>query len=174
MVRLSVIALFGSIMLTPASAQEDGPALIPERLQKIAAQSPLAGRLNIKWGSPSTEDTGRYIGILAAANQIALVISMKNDRSEPSDADYEAALATLCLWPNKPPVAEPYWPLAYAAFGSEAIRNQLQAAVGPLAVELPSFIEAGSAEAEIRAQWPTAEQEYFDSVLDLESLSDAR
>lgn len=155
-------------------AQEKGPVIIPERLQKIAASSPLAARLGVEWNTVFPENIGRYMGLLAAANEVAMVAALKNGRETPSDEDYEAGLAAWCLWPNKPPIAEPYWPKAYAAFGSESVRGEIRAAVGPLVTEFPAFIAKGQAQQVIDTQWPTDPKLYFNEVLDLGRLSDVK
>ncbi|WP_095080576.1 hypothetical protein [Mesorhizobium sophorae] len=151
------IAVFASIILSSsANAQEDGPSIIPERLQKIALTTPLAERLHIKWDSVAPENIGQYMGLLAAVNQVAVAVASKNGRDTPSDEDYLAGLAAWCLFPNKPPIAEPYWPKA-----SEKIRSEIRAAVGPLAAQFPAFIAKGEAQQEIDANWPKDSKMYL-------------
>ncbi|AZN97184.1 hypothetical protein EJ066_07715 [Mesorhizobium sp. M9A.F.Ca.ET.002.03.1.2] len=175
MFRVAVIAFLVSIISASiVRAQENGPIVIPERLQRIASSSQLAERLGVNWGSVSPEEIGRYMGLLAAANEVARVVALKNGRETPSDEDYEAGLAAWCLWPNKPPIAEPYWPKAYAAFGNESVRDEIRAAVGPLVTQFPAFIEDGQAQQVIETQWPKDPKTYFSNVLNLESLSDVK
>lgn len=169
-VAVLVSVFFGDVVM----AQENGPIVIPERLQKIAASSSLASRLGVKWDSVSPENIGRYMGLLAAANEVAIVAARKNGRETPSDEDYEAGLAAWCLWPNKPPIAEPYWPKAYAAFGNEIVRGEIRAAVGPLVTQLPAFAQKGQAQEVIDTQWPKDTKSYFNEVLDLGKLSDVK
>ena len=114
------------------------------------------------------------MGLLAATNAVAQTIALKNDRKEPADEDYQAAFAAFCLFPNKPPLAEPYWSKAYAAFGSQSVRDALQRAVGPLAVTLPASIVSGEGNNIVQYEWPTDSKKYAIEVLNLESLSDAK
>lgn len=174
--RASFVFFVWLVFSSGACAQEDGPALIPERLQKIAAMSPLADRLKMDWKSSTPENIGRYMGLLAAANEVARVVALKNGRETPSDEDYAAGLAAWCLWPNKPPIAEPYWTKAYAAFGNEGVRAEIRSAVGPLVTEFPAYLAKGQSEAqeEIDTNWPKDPKAYFNSVLDLGKLSDVK
>ncbi|ESY22388.1 MULTISPECIES: hypothetical protein [unclassified Mesorhizobium] len=175
MLRAIIFATVASfIFCSFAKAQEDGPTIIPERLQKIALTTPLADRLHVKWGAASPENIGQYMGLLAAVNQVAIVVAMKNGRETPSDEDYFAGLAAWCLFPNKPPIAESYWPKAYGAFGNDKVRSEIRAAVGPLVSQFPAFIAKGEAQQEIDANWPKDPKMYFSDVLDLGSLSDVK
>ncbi len=132
----------------------------------------MAERLGIKWGSATTEDIGKYMGMLAAATEMAQAIAINNKRDAPSDQDFQAAFAALCFWPNKPPNAQPFWEKTFAAFGNESVRQALQSAIRPLAVELPAQIEAGKAEAAIQANWPSDSKAYMKDVWDFEMLND--
>jgi hypothetical protein len=172
MIRLAAWVMVVSLWVSSmALAQENRPIVLSERIQQMAAEFPVAERLGIKWGSASPEDIGRYIGFLAAANQIAITIAEKNDRKIPSDADYQASFAALCIWPpNKPPLAEPDWQNAFAAFDNQNVRRALQEAVGPLAVSLPKEIDAGEGEKAVLEKWPTSNEGYWGSVLNLKDL----
>ncbi len=174
MLRVIAFIVLASVVISPARAQEDEPIIIPERLQQIALTTPMAERLHVNWQSASPTEIGQYIGLLAAVNQVAIVVAAKNGRDTPSDEDYLAGLAAWCLFPNNPPIAEPYWPRAYSAFGSEKVRAEIRAAVGSLATQLPAFIEKGSAQREVDEKWPKDEKAYFNDVLDLGSLRDAK
>jgi hypothetical protein len=171
MLRIAVLALVTSIILPlPTMAQDSGPVIIPEQIQKLAFQFPVAERLGIKWESATPDDIGRYMGILAAANEVAKAIALKNERATPTDEEYQAAFAVFCFWPNKPPNAEPFWQKSFAAFGNQSVRNVLQSAIRPLAVELPAHIAAGDAQAAIDANWPIEPKAYFNDVWDFQSL----
>lgn len=154
-----------------ANAQEDGPVIVSEQVQRLAADFPIADRLGIKWGGASTADIGRYMGMLAALSEVAKTVGLKNGRETPSDDDYKAAFAAFCIWPpNKPPIAEPYWEKVMAAFDNAKVRDALRANVGYLTVELPSLISSGQADDAVLAKWPKDEAGYSSSVFDFESL----
>jgi hypothetical protein len=139
----------------------------------MAIEFPVAERLGIKWGAATPDDIGRYMGLLAAINQVATTIALKNERKTASDDDYKAAFAAFCLWPpNKPPLAQPYWNQAFAAFSKQDIRDALQAGVGPLAITLPASIEAGKGSDVVLSEWPKIEAAYFTEVLNLGYLKD--
>ncbi|RWD06694.1 MAG: hypothetical protein EOS58_06725 [Mesorhizobium sp.] len=174
--RLAIIVLAISGMITSAAvAQGDGPVIVPDRIQQLATEFPVAERLHIKWANASVEDIGRYVGLLSAVNEGANSIAIKNDRKTASDDDYRAAFSVFCFWPvNKPPLAEPYWNDASAAFGNEKVRAALGSSVGPLAVALPSMIKDGTASDEVLKKWPQNQAEYMKYVIDLESLKNAK
>ncbi|TIW72606.1 MAG: hypothetical protein E5V42_01975, partial [Mesorhizobium sp.] len=76
-------------MITSAAvAQGDGPVIVPDRIQQLATEFPVAERLHIKWANASVEDIGRYVGLLSAVNEVANSIAIKNDRKTASDDDY--------------------------------------------------------------------------------------
>lgn len=175
MPRKAFLALVTVSMLTPpVAAQDSAPVIVPERIQKIALEYPVAERLGIKWEAATTDDIGRYMGMLAAANEMAQAIAIKNNRASPDDADFQAAFAALCFWPNKPPNAQPFWEKTFAAFGNESVRQALQSSIRPLAAELPAQIEAGNAEAAIQANWPSDPKAYMTDVWDFEILNGAK
>lgn len=140
----------------------------------MAANYPIAQRLDINWPDATPEDVGRYIGLVAAIEQVADTIAEKNGRKLPTDDDYNAAFAAFCFWPNKPPLAEPFWPNAFAAFSSPDVRQRLRESVGPLAIDLPQLIADGEAAAAVEFKWPTNGTDYLSEVLDLKSLSDGK
>lgn len=49
------------------SATADEPVVIPEELQRIAAEQNVASRLGIKWEAANPTNAGQYMGTLAAA-----------------------------------------------------------------------------------------------------------
>lgn len=174
--RLAIFALAISAAITStAAAQGNGPVIVPDRIQQLATEFPVAERLHIDWADASLEDIGRYVGLLSAVNEVANSIAAKNDRKTASDDDYRAAFSVFCFWPvNKPPLAEPYWNEAAAAFGSEKVRAALGSSIGPLAVALPAMIKDGSASDEVLKKWPQSQAEYMKYVLDFESLKNAK
>ena len=138
----------------------------------MAAELPIAERLKIKWDAISTDDIGRYMGLLAAVEQVAIAINVKNGgKGKPSDEDYRAAFAAWCFWPlNKPPLAEQYWSKTVAAFSSQKARDALQAGLGPLAAELPALIKGGQGSDAVIATWPQDETDYVDKVWNFKNL----
>ncbi|PBB36890.1 hypothetical protein [Mesorhizobium sp. WSM3868] len=174
--RLAIVVLAISIAISStAAAQEDGPIILPDRLQQLATEFPVAERLHISWAQASLEDIGRYVGLLSAVNEVANSIALKNDRKAASDDDYRAAFSVFCFWPvNKPPLAEPFWNTAAEAYGSEKVRMALGQSIGPLAVALPEMIKDGSASDEVLKKWPQTKAEYMKYVIDLESLKNAK
>jgi len=175
MLRAGVIAMATSIILSSPSAGEDGPKVIPERVQELAIKFPIAERLGIKWSAATPNDIGRYMGMLAATTEAATTIALKNGRKTPSDDDYTAAFAAFCFWPlNKPPLAEPYWDKAYGAFGNQKIRDSIQGAVGPLTVALPALIESGKASDVVLSEWPKTNADYLKGVLNFEGLANGQ
>lgn len=152
-------------------AQENKPVIVPERVQTLAAQYPIAERMGITWDKATIEDTGRYLGLLAGINEAAKAIAIKNDRNEPSENDFKAAFATWCIWPtNKPPMVQDYWKSVAPAFYDEKLRAKIQAAVGPTAWDIPKLLDKGVSEAEIVEQFPITDTEYFSSVINLKDL----
>ncbi|PBB96446.1 hypothetical protein CK224_19175 [Mesorhizobium sp. WSM3862] len=169
-----MLVIVSMLLGAAAQAQEEGPSIIPERLQQIALKTPLADRLHVNWESASPTEIGEYMGLLAAINQASIAIALKNGRDAPSDSDYMAGFAAWCLFPNKPPIAEPFWPRAYGAFGSAKVRSEIRNAVRPLAVQLPSYIDKDEAREVVEKKWPQDPKAYFSDVLDLGSLSDVK
>jgi hypothetical protein len=162
MPKLTCIWVVWFVMTGIASAQ-NGPVVIPEVLQEVAMKYAIADRLGIKWEGASTDDIGRYMGFLAAANEVARGIASKNSRETPDVQDFEAAVAALCVYPpNKPPVLEKYWPNMFPAFYDTELRDAIKGAVGPFASTLPSKLSE-SADPKF---WPQDEQEYKNKVLD--------
>lgn len=162
-------------IVSDASAQENGPAIIPEQIQRIAAEYPVANRLGIEWGSASPEQIGKYMGLIAAVNEAAKGIAFKNGRETPSDNDFRAAFSAWCIFPpNKPPLAEPYWPQAFRAFGDEEMRQAIRAAIGPLAVQLSSLNNEDERVKTVESTWPTDSKDYFDNVLNLRALDNVK
>ena len=175
MSRFSVITFaVMAILPTLGLAQENGPVIVPERVQKLALQYPVAERLGFEWEAATPDDIGRYMGLLAGTYEAAKAIAFSNKRETPSDEDYEAAFAVFCWWPNKPPNAEPYWSKSFHAFGNESVRKAIQSGIGPLAAELPGQIEAGKAAAFIEGNWPTDPKAYVTDVWDFELLNGAQ
>lgn len=176
-----LLAGFICVAPTVVMAQEDGPSIIPARLQEIARELPIAERLGIVWKDATPEDVGRYMGIVAASYEVAKEIASKNGREAPDDKDYLAAMSAFCFFPNKPPLVESYWPRTYSAFYSTYTRMSLSDAVGPAAVELAEkFTFYPSTENMALAQeidvdsivedLPTSEGEYLSDVLNLQNL----
>lgn len=176
MARAAILMLAASLAVSSAAlAQENGPVVLSPQIQQLATKFPIAQRLGIKWGSASTNDIGRYMGFLAAANEIADAIAVKNNRKEPSNADYMAAFASLCIWPpNKPPIAESSWKSAFAAFDNQKVRDALRAGVGPLATSLPKEITAGKGAEAVMMNWPKKKKAYWSGVLNLGNLPNAK
>lgn len=173
MKRVFLILISLLLVAMPSRAQENGPVIIPELIQKMALSFPLAERLDIKWDTASPEDVGRYMGLLAAASEAATTIAAKNGRTIPIEVDYQAAFAAFCLWPpNKPPLIEPQWNAAVAAFGSQQARDLIKAGVGPLAIALPAAIESGKGADAVITTWPQNMIDYGNQVLDLKGLID--
>lgn len=173
--KILALVLAVASIVSGASAQENGPTIIPEQVQRIAAEYPVASRLGIEWGSASPEQVGKYMGLIAAVNEAAKGIALKNGRETPSDSDFRAAFSAWCIFPpNKPPVAEPYWPKAFRAFGSGQIRQQIRAAVGPLAVQLSGLYDTGEAVKAVESTWPTDEKNYWDEVINLKALDNVK
>lgn len=112
------------------------------------------------------------MGLLAAADEIAETIASKNDRLQPSDNDFVAALSALCLFPpnNKPPFVEEYWPNAIAAFYSGSVRDSLQQAVGPTAVELSDTLQDNNISPLQHFNYPDREEDYLEQMLHLRIL----
>lgn len=137
------IIMVASFICGSVMAQEHGPVIIPEQLQKLALEFPVAKRLNIDWGSAGTDDVGRYLGFLAAVNEVAIALAGSNDRMEPSKMDFLAALSIECIFPNnKPPLVEKTWPRQIAAFYNSTVRANIREAIGPEAEHLPAKIES--------------------------------
>lgn len=156
-----------------ASAQEaqseNSPVIIPERLQLLATQLPVASRLGIDWQQASTADITKYVGFLASTAVLAKDMAKRNERSTPTDDDFLAALTLQCIWPpNKPPFVERYWPDQVAAFFDVNVRNALREAVGPVGWDIPAVLGKYGKE-QFAAEGgflPLNENEYFDQVFD--------
>lgn len=177
--KLSSICLFVAVLLVPirASAQENGPIIIPEKLQRIAADPKfkLADRLGIKWDGATIEDTGRYLGLIAAASELAMSISNKDGRKEVDENDFAAALSILCLYPpNKPPLVEPYWGNIMPAYFNQSVRTVLDKAVGPGAIELTNAYKTGMSVEGIFEKYSSDQVDYSANFLDLNSLGEIK
>lgn len=110
MVTLASLLSLLAVPVAPGTANAQEPAIISEQLQKLAVQYKLSEALNIRPAAttaPSWErvDTTRYVDILAAVETMAAQRA-SNLRRNPGKDDYDAVLAAICLWPNKPPGAE--------------------------------------------------------------------
>lgn len=154
-------------------ATADEPAIIPEALQRIAAEQNVASRLGIKWEAANPTNTGEYMGTLAAAAIVAQTIAERNGRKSPNSNDYLAGLASICLWPpNKPPVltSEDRQRL-YPAFYNTKLRRSIPSAVGKVAVGLPDAISgSGAAIAAVSDGFPKTRDDYFKSVFNPDAL----
>jgi hypothetical protein len=175
--KLSSICLFVIILLVPMNAvtEENGPIIIPEKLQLIAADPKfgLAERLGIKWDAATIQDTGRYLGLIAAASELAISISNKAGHKEVDENDFAAALSILCLFPpNKPPIVEQYWGNIMPAYFNQGIRSVLDKAVGPAAVELTNAYKAGESGEGVYAKYSPDEAGYSANFLDLNRLGE--
>lgn len=174
--RSSVFAcalLFGGNAL----AQQTEPVIVSERAQEIAAGYPIADRLGIDWDGAEPADTGRYIGLIAAAETVAREIARRNEREEPIDADYHSAFIVFCLWPpNKPPLVEKYWEVQETAYFDSEMRSILADAVRDVAVKMPAFFsDFDQSEFEaVNAELPIDQKSYFDFVFDLRPLETDR
>jgi hypothetical protein len=128
-----------------SESDQNSPAIVPEMLQHIAAELGIAGRLDINWGSTTTDAVGLYMGVLAGINVVATTIADKNNRSTPTYQDYIAAIWSWCMWPpNKPPFIQEYWAAMSGAFYSATIREKLKAAVGPRTVALANELRGNA------------------------------
>lgn len=154
-------------------ATADEPVIIPEALQRIAAEQNVASRLGIKWEAANPTNAGQYMGTLAAAEIVAQTIAERNGRASPTKDDYLAGLASICLWPpNKPPVltSEDRQRL-YPAFYSTKLRQSIPNAVGKVAVGLPGSISgSGASLAAISDAFPKTRDDYFKSVFNPDAL----
>lgn len=153
----------------------DEAHIVPEQLQRLAAQNNIANRLGINWEVANSADVGRYMGALAAADIAARTIAGSNGRKDPTEADYLSGLTAMCWWPpHKPPIItseeqQRYYP----AFYSARVREELPKAVGQTAITLPSLIEGkslGAIEAALAKVLPTERQKYFDVVFNPDKL----
>jgi len=139
-VIIGVLAFF--LIGSTAIAQENIPHIVPERLQELAIKLGIAKKLNISWNTADLKETGRYIGLLAAASTVSKQISARNGRTVPMDSDYKAALAILCVWPpHKPLVLEEWWALFSTSYANTNFRGKLTGAIGADAYKLPNEIE---------------------------------
>jgi hypothetical protein len=169
--KILVLVVAGIASMSNASAQENGPTIIPEQIQRIAAEYPVADRLGIEWGSASPEQIGKYMGLIAAVNEAAKGIALKNGRETPSDSDFRAAFSAWCIFPpNKPPLAESHWPQAFRAFGNEEMRQAIRASIGPLAVQLSGLENDDERVKAVESTWPKDSKDYFDEVINLKAL----
>ncbi|AYG66892.1 MULTISPECIES: hypothetical protein [unclassified Rhizobium] len=174
---VSAIIFVASFIPGAATAQENGPIIIPEQLQKLALEFPIAKRLDIDWNKAEPNDAGRYLGFLAAVNQVAITVANSHDRKEPNDVDFLAALSIQCIWPtNKPPLVEKSWPFQEAAFYNATVREAILKAVGPSAKDLPDRIEklGTVAYAASGGDLPTQPDQYYKSVFDAQSLTGSK
>jgi hypothetical protein len=158
-------------MVIAAEPEQNGPTVVPDRLQQLAQKFPIAENLKINWDSATPSDVGRYVGFLAAVNVVATEIANKNDRKFPNDEDYIAAISIQCMFPpNKPPLVKPYWDLLFPAFYDEATRNKLKQAVQAKAFDLANVF----AKPEVFSDFennpskflPSDQKTYFDTVFD--------
>ncbi|QPC44508.1 hypothetical protein HW532_18485 [Kaustia mangrovi] len=167
-----MVAILATGSVATVSA-EDGPIIVPERIQEIALEFPVSKRLEIDWAEAEASDVARYMGFLAATTVIAEKIAKGNSRERPSDDDYRAALTAQCIGPpNKPPLVQEYWESEVPAFYNSKVRATLREAVGPLAVEIASNWGEGQDKAwsTVDATWPTKADAYFDKVLNVRPL----
>lgn len=172
--RVVVAILLTSFIFGAALAQENRPVIIPEQLQKLALEFPVAKRLNIDWSHAGPNDVARYLGFLAAVNEVALTLASSNDRQEPNESDFLAALSIQCIWPNnKPPLVEKSWPSQEPAFYNAAIREAIREAVGPAAKDLPDRIQklGQSGFAASVGELPTDSNEYYKYIFDAQRLA---
>ncbi|GEC42170.1 hypothetical protein CN221_37560 [Sinorhizobium meliloti] len=168
------VILLASSVGGAAFAQENGPAIIPEQLQQLALKFPISKRLSIDWNNAGPDDVGKYLGFLAATNEVAITVANSNNRKEPGEVDFLAALSIQCIWPNnKPPLVEASWPLQAPAFYNAAVREAIREAVGPAARELPDRIEelGSAAYASSGVDLPTNEAEYSKYIFDTDKLT---
>jgi hypothetical protein len=63
---------------------------------------------------------------------------------------------------------------AIAAFDNQNVRKALQEGVGPLAISLPKAIDAGEGTKAVLEMWPTSKENYWNPVLDLKELPNAK
>lgn len=157
---------------TKSMAQENGPIVIPENLQRIAADPKfgLAERLGISWEKANPDDTGRYLGLLAGVSEIATTIAAQNGKKEAGEVEFLAALSIACLWPpNKPPLVQNYWGKIIPAYWDKDVRMQLDKAVGPGAIEISNAISKGESLDAIFAKYQD-EASYSANFLDLGRL----
>src|SRR5689334_22226565 len=105
---LLALVVLGSVTVKAHAEDGNSPIIVPERLQQLAAENRVAERLQINWNADVSSDAvSRYLGLLAAINEVAETIARGNQREVPGDNDYLAAMAAFCLYPpNKPPIAE--------------------------------------------------------------------
>ncbi|MCZ8546312.1 hypothetical protein OOJ09_19155 [Mesorhizobium qingshengii] len=180
--RLFLLVIsFAAIVGTNVSAQdtqvENGPVIIPERLQQLATEFPVARRLGVDWQKASAGDITKYVGFLASTAVLANEVASRNKRKAPSDDDFLAALSMQCIWPpNKPPFVEQYWPAQIVAFYDEKVRDALRKAIGPAGFGMPSVIEKYGKD-QFAAEGgflPQKEDDYFKQVFDPRQLPGAR
>lgn len=173
MIRLTAaLSAIIIICLAPfVSAEEHRPAIVSERVQEIARDIGVAVELGIVWEDASPEDVGRYMGILAGASEVALVLARENGRFAPSDEDYQAALIALCFFPpNKPPLLSEFWPDVYPAFYSQEVRDILSQNVGGVAVEWPELLREHGIRAAQMLGYPQEQELYLEQVINLGNL----
>lgn len=174
-----VVALATFLALAAiASAEDFYPTVVPERLQELALKFPIAGRLNIDWAKATPMDTGRYMGALASANEIAREVAKRAGREKPEDADYIAGLSAQCMWPpNKPPVFEKYWPILFTAYYDSRVRAALHEAVGPNVQALTEAIEKSGTDVIVEQTstfFPANLEDYFTKMLNPEPLEEVK
>jgi hypothetical protein len=178
-----LIRIFSTLLvlvpLNIAAAQDAQPIIIPEKLQIIAKEFPVAQRLGISWedGKTTDADIGTYLGFLAATAVVAEEIAKRNDRSVPTNDDYIAAISLQCIFPlNKPPFVEKTWPSQVAAFYNEGTRQILRQAVGPRAVAIPGYIAEKGIDDFIAAKggFPEEQQDYYQQFFDADLLLGAQ
>ncbi len=161
--------------ILPSGAQENGPAIIPERVQELALKLGIPERIGLNWNAATSEQVGRYMGILASANEVAKEIALKNGRKEALDDDYRAAFSIQCMWPpNKPPIIEEYWSSLYPAYYSADVRQKLREAIGPEAIKLPAMIQSNRDKmiANPSEFFPSTKEEYFKTVFNIKKVLD--
>jgi len=176
--RRVILVLFVLALLTivaDIAAVADDAYIIPEQLQRLAAEQHVAVRLGIKWGEANLTDVGRYMSTLAAADVVARTISAKNGRKAPIRIDYLSALMATCNWPpNKPPViTSKDRELLYPAFYSEKLQTILPNAVGETALKFPSLIEGKTPEdidKTVEEIVPKDRLKYFSLILNVDML----
>ncbi|WP_119392715.1 hypothetical protein [Taklimakanibacter lacteus] len=175
--RIIASAFVVLVSVSPVQALGEGgdnvPIIVPERLQQIAGGLPIAERLNIDWNKEvKADDVSRYLGLLAAVNEVAVAVAKKNGRDVPGDNDYYAALAAFCLFPpNKPPLAEKYWYATFDAFYDAKTRAALDKSIGPLTYGIPKLLEESSGDAsKLLDFFPKTEDEYLTDVINFKEL----
>lgn len=176
--RLIISATFLAIAgatISSGAASASEPMVIPERLQVLAKNYPIADRLKFNWSEPSTDHVGQYFSILAAINTIAMKIANENDRKIPIDSDFISAISAHCFFPPyKPPFVEKYWSLEFKALYDEKSQYLLTTGVGKELIDLPKSFSLSNKQNEIMNSWiKFSQDEYFAKIFDPRKLPGA-